>query len=104
MSTQSDVGYNRRAGYVNGFYGKVGSDGHFNKLTLRIDWDPEIFSHINIITVDKEGYKASYHLKFINPYNWNQNDEYVFDLMQRLTALVTNISIYDAFDRIRSTL
>eukprot|EP00586_Coscinodiscus_wailesii_P002652 CAMPEP_0172490490 /NCGR_PEP_ID=MMETSP1066-20121228/20920_1 /TAXON_ID=671091 /ORGANISM="Coscinodiscus wailesii, Strain CCMP2513" /LENGTH=145 /DNA_ID=CAMNT_0013258973 /DNA_START=53 /DNA_END=490 /DNA_ORIENTATION=+ len=101
---QTDVGHNRRRDLVSGFHGRVGADGQKRNLMLRLDWDPNIFSHINVKTVDKQGHEVNHHLTFRNEIDKaNQSDSQVFDLMQRLTAFNNQgMPIAEAFDRIRS--
>ena len=104
VSIQSDVGGNDRAGLVNGFNGRVGADGQQVNLVLRLDWDPTYMSHINVRTVNRQGYRVSYHLKFAAPieFGWSQGPEYVKDQMDRLTHFIgEGVSIREAFDRIQ---
>lgn len=106
VKIQGDVGGNRRAGLVSGFKGWVGGEGRLRRyVELRLDWDPQIFSHINVATVNERGDAVNHHLKFRNEIDPNnQSDSQVYDLMQRLTAFVNQgVPIAVAFDRIQST-
>jgi hypothetical protein len=104
---QSGVGNKNRAGLVNGVHEKFGVDGQKRNLFLRLDWGPNIFSRINVLTVCAGGYKLAYHLTFTVPKEsgWNQDDAYDRNQMKCLTALVdAGKSIRAALDTIRSDL